>query len=439
MKTKKLLRYSLIAVVILVVLAVVGKKAGWFGKEEAILVSVEKAKRRDIIETITANGKVQPETEVIISPDVSGEIVDLKVKEGDMVNLGHLLARIKPEVYVSARDRSLASLNSSKARFSQAEAQYIQKELDYNRNKKLWEQQAISESVYETALSAYQVAKAELDAAKYSVKSAEAALAEAQENLIKTSIYAPMSGTVSMLLVEKGERVVGAQMMTGTEMMRIADLDRMEVMVEVNENDIVSVNMEDTALIEVDAFLGQKFKGIVTEIANSAKTTGLTTDQVTNFEVKIFLLRESYQSLYDEGYVNPFRPGMSATVDIMTEIESDVLSIPIQAVTTRTDSSLAESSEEVEETEETEEISGDDEDELNEVVFMVNEENKAEFIKVKTGIQDNNYIQILEGIQEDDEIITAPYNAISKKLKTDATVEVVDKEDLFKDDKKKKK
>ena len=436
MKTKKLLRYSLIAVVVLIVLAVVGKKAGWFGKEETILVAVEKAKRRDIVETITANGKIQPETEVIISPDVSGEIVDLKVKEGDMVNLGQLLARIKPEVYISARDRSLASLNSSKARFSQAEAQYIQKELDYNRNKKLWEQQAISEAVYETAMSSYQVAKAELDAAKYSVKSAEAALAEAQENLVKTSIYAPMPGTVSMLLVEKGERVVGAQMMTGTEMMRIADLDRMEVMVEVNENDIVSVTMEDTALIEVDAFLGQKFKGIVTEIANSAKTIGLTTDQVTNFEVKILLLRESYQTLYDEGYDNPFRPGMSATVDIMTEIESGVLSIPIQAVTTRSDSSLLEGSEEVEETEEVKE---DEEEEINEVVFMVNDESKAEFVKVKTGIQDNNYIQILEGVEEDDEIITSPYNAISKKLKTDAVVEVVDKKDLFKNDKKKKK
>ena len=435
MKTKKLLRYSLIAVVLLIVLAVVGKKVGWFGKEEVIQVAVEKAKRRDIVETITANGKVQPETEVIISPDVSGEIVDLRVKEGDMVDLGQLLARIKPEVYISARDRSLAAVNSSKARLAQAEAQFIQKELDYNRNKTLWEQQAISESVYETALSAYQVAKAELDAAKYSVKSAEAALAEAQENLIKTSIYAPMSGTVSMLLVEKGERVVGAQMMTGTEMMRIADLDRMEVLVEVNENDIVSVNMADTALIEVDAFLGQKFKGVVTEIANSAKTLGLTTDQVTNFEVKVFLLRESYKTLYDEGYVNPFRPGMSATVDIMTEIESDALSIPIQAVTTRSDSSLAENAEEVEEEVEVEDS---EEEEKNEVVFVVNEESKAEFVKVKTGIQDNNYIQILEGIEEDDEIITAPYNAISKKLKAEAVVEVVDEKDLFKDDKKKR-
>jgi HlyD family secretion protein len=434
MKTKKLLRYSLIAVVVLIILAVVGKKAGWFGKEEAIQVAVEKVERRDIVETITANGKVQPETEVIISPDVSGEIVDLRVKEGDEVKLGQLLARIKPEVYISARDRAQASVNSSKAMLSQAEAQFVQKELDYKRNQTLWKEEAISESVYEGALAAYQVAKAELDAAKYSVKSAEAALAEAEENLVKTSIYAPMAGTVSMLLVEKGERVVGAQMMTGTEMMRIADLDRMEVLVEVNENDIVRVNLKDTALIEVDAFLGQKFKGVVTEIANSAKTTGLTTDQVTNFEVKVLLLRESYQSLYDEGYVNPFRPGMSATVDIMTQVESDVLSVPIQAVTTRADSSLEAASEGSGEKPET----GTEEEEKNEVVFVVNDESKAESVRVKTGIQDNTYIQILEGLDEDEEIITAPYNAISKKLKDDALVEVVKKEDLFKNEKKKK-
>ena len=206
-----------------------------------------------------------------------------------------------------------------------------------------------------------------------------------------------------------------------------------EVTVDVNENDIVRVHYNDTALIEVDAFLGQKFKGVVTEIANSAKTTGLTTDQVTNFDVKVFLLRESYQSLYDQGYVNPFRPGMSATVDIMTQVESDVLSIPIQAVTTRSDSSLtAESDGSSEELE-----TGAKEEEKEEVVFMVDDESKAKSVKVKTGIQDNTYIQILEGLNEDDEVITAPYNAISKKLKDDALVEVVDKKDLFKKEKKK--
>ena len=434
MKTKKLLRYILIIAVVFVILSVVGKKAGWFGKEEAIQVAVEKLERRDIIETITANGKVQPETEIKISPDVSGEIVDLNVKEGDMVKGGQLLARIKPEVYISARDRSLAALNSSKARLAQAQAQFIQRELDYNRNKKLWEEHAISESVYESAQSAYQIAKAELDAAKYSVKSAEAALSEADEQLVKTSIYAPMTGTVSMLLIEKGERVIGAQMMTGTEMMRIADLNRMEVMVEVNENDIVRVNLHDTALIEVDAFLGDKFKGIVTEIANSAKTAGLSTDQVTNFEVKVFLLRDSYQVLYDKGYENPFRPGMSATVDIQTESFVNVLAAPIQAVTTRADSVLADTLEgEYRPPEE-----GDSEDELVELIFMVKND-RAEAIKVETGIQDNNYIQILDGLQDEDEIIVAPYNAVSKKLKPGSLVEVVKRKDLFKNDKKKKK
>lgn len=433
MKTSKLLTYLIIAALVLVVLAVVGKKAGWFGKEEAIKVAVEKIERRNIIETITANGKVQPETEVKISPDVSGEIVELHVKEGDMVEQGKLLARIKPEVYISASNRAQASVNSAKARQGQAQATFVQRELDYNRNKKLWDERAISESVYEAALSAYQVAKAELDAAKYSVKSAEAALDEANENLIKTSIYAPMTGTVSMLLVEKGERVIGAQMMTGTEMMRIADLNRMEVLVEVNENDIVRVNMHDTALIEVDAFLGDKFKGIVTEIANSAKTAGLATDQVTNFEVKVLLLRDSYQKLIDDGYDNPFRPGMSATVDIQTEFLADVVSAPIQAVTTRADSVLRDTVEgELP-------VSPVDPDELVEIVFMVDEENKAEVIRIETGIQDNNYIQITDGLEDEDEIIVAPYNAVAKKLEPGSLVEVVKKEDLFKDDKKKKK
>jgi len=436
MKTNKLLTIILIAAVVLIILAIVGKKAGWFGKEEVIKVAIEKVERRNITETITANGKVQPETEVKISPDVSGEIVELHVKEGDGVENGQLLARIKPELYVSARERSLAAVNSAKARYAQAKAQFIQKELDYNRNKQLWDEQAISRAVFETALSAYQIAEAELDAAKYSVKSAEAALDEADENLVKTSIYAPMSGTVSMLLVEKGERVIGAQMMTGTEMMRIADLDRMEVMVEVNENDIVRVNLFDTALIEVDAFLGEKFKGTVTEIANSAKTLGLSTDQVTNFEVKVLLLRKSYQSLYDEGYNNPFRPGMSATVDIQTKSVVQVLTSPIQAVTTRSDSILA-----VGDTSKTESegisISASTDD-LNEIVFLAKED-KAEARKVTTGIQDNNYIEILEGLEEGEEIIIAPYNAVSKKLKPGSVIEVVKKEDLFKDDKKKKK
>jgi HlyD family secretion protein len=445
MKSKKVLRYVIIIAIAFIILAIIGKKVGWFGKEEIVKVAVEKAQIRRITETITANGKVQPETEVKISPEVSGEIVELNVIEGDNVKKGKLLVKIKPDTYISGRDRAAAALSSQKSRLAQAEAQFVQSELSYNRNKTLWEQKAISESEYENALASYKVAMAELESAKYSVKSAEASLNEAQEQLVKTNIYAPMTGTVSMLNVELGERVVGTSMMAGTELMRIADLNRMEVKVEVNENDIVRVALNDTAIIEVDAFLGEKFKGIVTEIANSANTTGLATDQVTNFDVKVFLLASSYKHLIDEGYKNPFRPGMSANVDIQTETKDSVITIPIQAVTTRADSAMASKSENrnaeteftAESSESGSETSADDQ-EAQEVVFLV-KDGKAVIKKVKTGIQDNTNIEILEGVEPGDEVITAPYTAISKKLENDDPVEVVKKEDLFSQGKKKKK
>ncbi len=426
MKTKKILTYVIIIAAVFIVLAVVGKKVGWFGKEDAIRVAVEKVEKRSIIETITANGKIQPETEVKLSPEVAGEIVELNVKEGDHVEHGKLLVKIKPDTYISARDRTEAALNSAKARLAQAEAQFIQSELSYNRNKTLWDQKAISESEYESALANYRMAEAELESAKYSVKSAEASLNEAEENLIKTSIYAPMTGTVSMLNIEKGERVVGTSLMTGTELMRIADLNRMEVKVEVNENDIVRVSMNDTAIIEVDAFLGESFKGVVTEIANSASTTGLATDQVTNFDVKVFLLQNSYQFLIEQGYTNPFRPGMSATVDIQTEIKNDILTVPIQAITTKSDSIIEEK---VENAEQLETDNIDDEIE-REVVFVVKDDNIVMKI-VETGIQDNNYIEILEGLELGEEVVVAPYTAIINKLEDGSLIEVVDQEDLF--------
>ena len=433
MKPKKLLRYIIILALVLIVLAVVGKKVGWFGKEEVIKVAVEKAETRKIVETITANGKIQPETEVKISPEVSGEIVELHIVEGEFVEQGKLLVRIKPDLYMSSKDRAVAAVNSSKARLAQAQAQFINSELSYNRNKTLWEQKAISESEYETAFANYQTSQAELEAAKYTVKSAEASLNEAQENLIKTSIYAPMSGTVSSLIVEKGERVVGTAMMTGTEMMRVSDLTKMEVKVEVNENDIVRVNMYDTANIEVDAFLGETFKGVVTEMANAANTSGLATDQVTNFDVKVFLLLDSYKHLFEQGYKNPFLPGMSATVDIETDIKYDVLSIPIQAVTTRADSIFEELADSLEKNP----VEGKDEREVRETIFLVNEDGTIEMREVKTGIQDNNYIEILEGIEVGEQVITAPYSAINKKLQHDSTIEVVEKDELFKPKKKK--
>jgi HlyD family secretion protein len=445
MKSKKILRYVIILAVVFIILAIVGKKVGWFGKEEVVKVAIEKAEKRKIIETITANGKVQPEIEVKLSPEVSGEIVELNVLEGDQVEKGKLLVKIKPDTYISGRDRAAAALNSAKSRLAQAEAQFIQSELSYNRNKTLWEQKAISESEYENAMASYKVALAELESAKYSIKSSEASLNEAQEELVKTNIYAPMTGTVSMLNIELGERVVGTSLMTGTELMRIADLNRMEVKVEVNENDIVRVKMYDTATIEVDAFLGEKFKGIVTEIANSANTAGLATDQVTNFDVKVFLLQSSYKHLLDQGYKNPFRPGMSANVDIQTDTKNDILTVSIQAVTTRTDSAMAANSENKKEKEDSTLVTSQEQESLKsvdqearEVVFIV-KDGKAVLRKVKTGIQDNTYIEVLEGVEPGDDIITAPYAAITKKLEDGDPVEIVKKEDLYSKEKKKKK
>lgn len=414
MKQSKILKGLILAAVVLLILAVVGKKAGWFGKAATIKVAVEYAIRREITETITANGRIQPEKEVKISPDVSGEIVELNVKEGDSVEKGQLLLRIKPDVYISQRDRSLAAISSARARLTQAEAQFKQAELSFERTKQLFSENAISQSDYEQAEASYNVAKAEVDAAKFSVVSAEASLKEAEENLIKTSINAPMAGTVSMLLVELGERVAGTNLMAGTEILRIADLSRMEAQVEVNENDIVRVSTGDTAIIEVDAYLNHKFKGIVTEIANSAKTTGTSADQVTNFDVKIFILPESYNNLADDGE-NPFRPGMSTTVDIRTETKEDILTVPIQSVTTRTDTTNI--------------ISTSDE-EIRTITFATDGE--YAFAKdVETGIQDNNYIEIISGLKDSVMVISAPFSAISRKLSDSSLVEIVEKDDLY--------
>jgi HlyD family secretion protein len=417
MKNNKILKIMLAVTMVLIILAFIGKKQGWFGKAFMLKVAVEKIEKRSITETITANGKIQPEKEVKISPDVSGEIVELTVKEGDNVEKGQLLLRIKPDTYISVRDRAMAAISSSRARLVQSEAQFIQAELNYKRIGRLYEENTISKSEFEQAQAAYSVAKAEVDAAKYSVVSAEASLKEANENLIKTSIYAPMSGTISMLLVELGERAVGTGMMSGTELMRVADLSRMEARVEVNENDIVKVKLGDTALIEVDAYIDQKFKGVVTEIANSAKTTGISADQVTNFDIKILFLPESYSNLVKEGNKNPFRPGMSTTVDILTETRKDVTVVPIQSVTTRKDTTNTAST-----------IS---QETIRTIVFI--SDGKHALAKdVKTGIQDNIFIEITQGVNEGDMVISAPFSAISKKLSDSTLIEVVKKEDLYK-------
>ena len=458
MKKKKTIRIIIIAVVLLIILLVVAKKFGWIGKDETIKVSTELAQKRTIIETVSASGKIQPEVEIKISPDVSGEIIELNVKEGDKVKKGDLLAKINPDIYVSNVNRMVASLNSqkaaaanAKARLAQAKATFINAKGTYDRNETLFKQNAISQAEYDQAKSNYEVAKEDVTAAeesyegaKFNIQSSDASVKESKDNLNKTSIYAPVDGTVSKLNVEKGERVVGTSQMAGTEMMRIADLNEMEVNVSVNENDIVRVKLGDTTLIEVDAYLNRKFKGIVTEIANSADVTGTTsTDQVTNFNVKIRILKESYSDLLDEKHPNlsPFRPGMSASVDIQTKTAYNVLSVPIQSVTTRDDTAKAEIKKVVKK-----ESDGEEKVEIKTKAAVVNNEfvflfadGKAKMQKVKTGIQDNTYIEITEGLTEKPEVITAPYTAINKKLKEGIKVKKVDKSELFSEGKTEKK
>ncbi len=441
-KKNKTLIYIGVGTLLLIIVLVIGKKAGWFGASNMIEVAVEKAELRDIVETVSASGKIQPEMEVKISPDVSGEIIALYVKEGDKVTKGQLLVKIRPDVYESYLDRATAALNNSKANLANSEARYIQAEQAFQRNSKLHKDKVISDADFEQIKSNYMVAKADVEAARFNIKSAEASVKEAKDNLVKTTIFSPVDGTISKLNVELGERVVGTTQMTGTEMMRIANLSNMEVNVDVNENDINRLSVGDTASIEVDAFLDTKFKGIITEVANSASVVGTSADQVTNFTVKIRILSESYAHLMkDKSMPSPFRPGLSATVDIQTNKKAKILTIPIQAVTVRDDTSsvngkkkyTAKKADEAEvKKEKTDEKVVAEEFEY---VFIV-EAGKAKMILVKTGIQDDQYIEILEGLKEGQEIVTAPYLAISKLLKNDIAVQIVKEEDLFKAEKK---
>lgn len=391
------------AVVLIVVLVVFGRK----NSNKGVEVTTQIVAKGTITEVIPANGKIKPVVEVKISPDVSGEIVELYFKEGDEIKRGELIIKIKQDVYISMRDRAEASLNSVKAQLTQQLAQFRQIEQSYLRSKTLFEQKAISEADYESAQSQYNVAKEQIKAAEFNVKSATAALQEAQENLVKTTIYAPMDGIISKMNVEKGERVVGTSQMAGTEMLRIANFHQMEVLVDVNENDIIRIEERDTAMVEVDAYPGRKFTGLVTQIANSAKNIGSAIEQVTNFEVKILILPESYSDLAEKG-VNPFRPGMSATASIQTERRDNIISIPVQTITTRKDL-----------TTDTLAVKGD---ELAEQVFIVKEDNTLEVREVKTGIQDITNIEILSGLNEGERIVTGPYSAISKTLKSGTKV-----------------
>jgi len=419
-KRNKVVPVILILAVVLIIVLIVGKKQGWLGADYQLNVVTQKVEEKTITEQITASGKILPRTEVKISPDVSGEIISLNIVEGEDVKKGQLLVVIKPDIYIQALNRAEAGLNAAKASLAQAEARLVERDLAFRRAKSLFEQKAIAESEYESADAALKIAKAEVRSSEFSVKSSEASVAEAKEQLVKTKIYAPMDGTISRLNVEKGERVVGTNMYQGTELMVIADLEQMEVKVEVNENDIVKVSKNDTALVEVDAYLKRKFKGLVTEIANSANTVGASGDQVTNFDVKVLLLKSSYVDLIDSaGMIRyPFRPGMSATVDIQTETREHVISVPIQAVTTRAESTPGDS------------LSTKDAGK-GEVVFLVRD-GRAYKQSVETGIQDNMRIEVVTGLKAGDEIITGPFNAVSRALKDSLEVKVVDEKELFK-------
>ena len=459
-KKNRLLKWMLIIVVALIVFSIIGKKAGWIGGVEKKKVTTEKVQKRDVIEIVSASGKIQPEVEVKISPDVSGEIVELKIKEGDRVTKGDLLVRILPDIYQSFVDRSVAALNSSKAnlenaksRLIQAQSQYEKSNLTYERTKKLYDEKLISPSDWETVKSSNEVANAEVDGARqnvsaseYGVRSAEASLKEANDNLRKTTIYAPVDGTISKLNVEKGERVVGTSQMAGTEILVLANLNEMEVNVAVNENDIVRVHVGDTASIEVDAYLGKKFKGAVTEVANSASIQGVSVDQVTNFTVKVRILRESYQDIIDTEHPERsiFNPGMSATVDIQTKKVSNTFSVPIQSVTTRDTSGKSEMKKsDKNEMDDVDKITVTDTKEAKvieekkdiECVFIV-EGDMVKLTPVTTGIQDNNYIEIKSGLKEGQEIVSAPYNLIARILKDGDVIEKVKKDQLYSKEKK---
>jgi HlyD family secretion protein len=417
------------------------KKMEWIGKVEPTEVEFAKASRSTIIEKVSASGKIQPEVEVKLSPDVSGEIVSLNVAEGDSVVAGQELLKIRPDNYVSLLARAEAQMNATKANMEQSKAVLAQSEarlskakIDYDRNAKLHKDKVISDSDFDQFVSAYTVAKQDLEAAKanvnaanYNVKSSQATLKEAKTNLTKTTIYAPQSGIISKLNVELGERVVGTSQMAGTEMLRIANLNKMEVRVNVNENDITRVSIGDTVLIDVDAFSSseRKFKGVVYEIASSANSSGtasaVSNDAVTEFEVKIRVLRSSYADLIKGKLSYPLKPGMTASVEILTNRKDNTLTVPLSSVTTREIGAVAEG--EKKEEDGTNSTNSNDaleakkrKENTKEVVFVM-EKGKAKMIQVKTGISDFENIEIVSGLKDGQEIIAGPYATVAKKLK----------------------
>ncbi|NCT18655.1 MAG: efflux transporter periplasmic adaptor subunit [Flavobacteriaceae bacterium CG2_30_34_30] len=413
---KKTLIIIAVLVTVLILILIVGKKNGWFGKSGNFKeVEISKIETITIIETVAATGKIQPETEIKLSSEVSGEIIALPIIEGQQVKKGDLLVKVNPDLYQSGLQRSQATLQNVRAGYNQAEASLTEAKANYERSKTLFEKGIISKAEWDKAVSGFEVAKASSQSAYFNIQSASATVNEARDNLARTTIYAPIDGTISKLGVELGERVVGTQQMAGTEILRVANLNSMEVEVDVNENDIVKVSVGDSTIVGVDAYLKREFKGIVTSIANSAESA-LSADQVTNFKVKVRILPESYQDLLEnkpENY-SPFRPGMTATVDIMTKKRSNVIGVPISSIVIKTDTTSSKTTVDKSTVVSTERF---------ECVFVkVGEEAKLRV--VETGIQDDTNIEILKGLQPGEEVIIGPYNTVTKTLKPGDKVEI---------------
>lgn len=442
-KKNNTLRNLLIAGGLLLVVVVIANKMGWIGKKDITQVATEKVHKRDVREMVSASGKIQPEIEVKLSSEVSGEIVELHIKEGEVVQKGQILCRIRPDILQSGYDRAIASLNAQKASLAASEQQLKQQEANFanvestfNRNKSLFDKKVISSAEFEKIQADYLSARANLEAqrqnvnaSRFGIDQSQAAVKEAGDNLARTTIYAPVDGVVSLLSVELGERVVGTAQMAGTEIMRIANMSSMEVNVEVNENDITRVSVGNEASIDVDAYQGREFKGIVTEIASSSTTAlsaSVSADQVTNFNVKVRISPESYEDLLkaDRPNPSPFRPGLSASVDIHTRSETGLV-VPIQSVTTREDTVADKGADKVR----PEVAAASKPAKIKEYVFVY-DNGKVKLTEVTTGIQDDTYIRVLSGLEEGVEVVSRPFNAITTTLKDSSTVEKVDKDKL---------
>jgi HlyD family secretion protein len=452
-KSNKTLYIIIGVVAVLILFLIIGKSAGLIGKPKTIEVETSKAKKVSIVEKVSASGTVQPVIEVKLAPEVSGEIIELRVEDGDSVKQGAVLVKIRPDIVISQLERSeaalsqqLANLESTKASLARAQATYTRSEQEYKRQEKLWNEKVISEADWQLAQQNFKVATNDLksaeqsvEAAKYVVNSTEAGVKESRENVRRTSVVAPMSGIVSKLNVKQGERVVGTAQMAGTEMMRIADLNKMEVRVNVNENDIVRVHLGDSVVIDVDAYssTGKEFKGLVTNIANTARDK-VSADAITEFEVRILILQSSYEDLIKAGNKYPFRPGMTASVDIITTRKDNVLSVPLAAVTTRApegEKKITPQNDDDDRPQVTDSSKPKAEKKQDKVVVFVNENGVAKMIEVKTGISDYDNIEITSGLGDSAVVITGPFLDVSKRLKDGDKISI--KQEPKKDDKSK--